>query len=167
MLTLPLVDGIERISRHPRVLDKCQILKSICSDLAAHQVLYFLNIVSPVIPPQITRALWRRIWCGNLPSLFLSKLLNVKRSFFSCSFRYLLNSLKSSPPSLFSSPDDTIFCTNTKERISLFASLLEVEPLKQNFVHWQGYSHTTTSHRHHIGCLANSCSCIVTHTGTV
>lgn len=50
----------------------------------------------------------------DLPSLFLSKLLNVSRSFFSCSFRYFVNSLKSRLPSLFLSPDDTIFCGDMK-----------------------------------------------------
>lgn len=44
------------------------------------------------------------------PSLFLSRLLKVSQSFISCSFRYLVNSLKSKQPSLFWSPDDTISC---------------------------------------------------------
>lgn len=41
--------------------------------------------------------------------MFLSKLLKVSRNFFSCSFRYLVNSLKSIPSSLFWSAEDTIF----------------------------------------------------------
>lgn len=45
-----------------------------------------------------------------LPSLFLSRPLNVSRNFFSCSFRYLVNSLKSRLPSLLWSPDNRIFC---------------------------------------------------------
>lgn len=47
---------------------------------------------------------------GNLPSLFLSKLLKVSFSFFSCSLRYLENSLKSSPSFLSWSPEEMIFC---------------------------------------------------------
>lgn len=46
----------------------------------------------------------------SLPSLFLSKLLKVSFSFFSCSLRYLENSLKSSPSFLSWSPDEMIFC---------------------------------------------------------
>lgn len=54
-----------------------------------------------------------------LPSLFRSRLLNVSRSFFSCSFRYWLNSLKSRLPSLFWSPDDTIFCREDSQAVHL------------------------------------------------
>lgn len=51
----------------------------------------------------------------SLPSSFLSRLLNVSRSFFSWSFRYFVNSPKSRLPSLFLSPDDTIFCRDMSE----------------------------------------------------
>lgn len=45
-----------------------------------------------------------------IPSLFLSRLLKVSWSFFSCSLRYFENSSKSSPSSLSVSPEATIFC---------------------------------------------------------
>lgn len=49
----------------------------------------------------------------TLPSLFLSKLLKVSFSFFSCSCRYLLNSAKSSPSSWSLSPEEIIFWGET------------------------------------------------------
>lgn len=63
----------------------------------------------------------------SLPSLFLSKLLKVSFSFFSCSFRYLLNSLKSSPSFLSWSPDEIIFCRDVQSvsnTVDLFCAFL-------------------------------------------
>lgn len=72
-----------------------------------------------------------------LPSSFLSRLLNVRRSFFSWSFRYLENSLKSRLPSLFWSPEDTIFCKREVSKRGCYPHISEALESRHDHALWE------------------------------